>query len=180
MRLKIPRLVVVLALVLLMAPLLAHAQPPAPLRRIGVVDPGPPPTPDAIAQFVDGLRDLGYVEGQHITLEYRWAEGNLDRLSELVAELVHLPVDILVAGGTAALTAKHATTTIPIVFIATAKRLELLKDAVPTIASVALVWSQGRSPAAFYDALEQELERKFPPGEGRKGKFCRDLRAFFV
>ena len=66
--------------------------------------------------FRQGLRDLGYVEGRNITLEYRFAEGQADRLPALVAEMVRLPVDVLVVDGTAAIRpAQHATTTIPIV-----------------------------------------------------------------
>ena len=66
--------------------------------------------------FRQGLRDLGYIEGQNIVFEYRWGEGNIDRFPILVAELVRLKVDAIVTGGTlAALAAKKATTTIPIV-----------------------------------------------------------------
>jgi ABC-type uncharacterized transport system substrate-binding protein len=67
--------------------------------------------------FRQGLRDLGYVEGQSITLEYRFAEGRFDRLPELAADLVRLKVDIILAdGGQATAAAQHATETIPIVF----------------------------------------------------------------
>src|SRR5262245_59769600 len=66
--------------------------------------------------FRQGLRDLGWVEGKNIVMEYRWAEGNYDRLAHLAAELVHLRVDVIVAGNTqAAVAAKNATKTIPIV-----------------------------------------------------------------
>jgi ABC-type uncharacterized transport system substrate-binding protein len=66
--------------------------------------------------FRQGLRDLGYIEGQNITIEYRWAEGKLDRLPDLAAELVRLKVDVIVTGGpTATRPAKEATSTIPIV-----------------------------------------------------------------
>jgi len=108
---------VILALSLLAAPL-AAAQPPAKIPRIGVLSPGSPSaTSVPMSPVVQGLRDLGYVEGQHITFAYRSAEGNLDRLPDLAAELVRLPVDMILAGGVAsALAAKQATTTIPIVF----------------------------------------------------------------
>jgi putative ABC transport system substrate-binding protein len=68
--------------------------------------------------FREGLRELGYVEGQNIVIEWRFAEGKIDRLPALVAELLHLKVDIIVAGGgtPAILAAKNATSTIPIVF----------------------------------------------------------------
>jgi len=65
-----------------------------------------------------GLRDLGYVEGKNIVIEYRSAEGNYDRLPELAAELVRLKPDVLVTSATpATLAAKQATTTIPIVLV---------------------------------------------------------------
>lgn len=121
MRLKTVMLIVMLVLPILSTPLVTKAQPPAQLRRIGVLSPGALPAPSASSPFVQELRDLGYVEGQHIAFVYRSAQGNLDRLPDLAAELVRLPVDLLVAGGSAALAAKHATTTIPIVFIHTAK-----------------------------------------------------------
>jgi len=66
--------------------------------------------------FHQGLHDLGYVEGKNILIEYRYAEGRLDRLPQLAAELVHLKVDVIVTGGNqATLAAKQATSTIPIV-----------------------------------------------------------------
>src|SRR5436853_226422 len=71
------------------------------------------------AAFRQGLRELGYVEGQNIVIEYRYAEGKAERLPELAAELVGLKVDVIVSGGTVApLAAKQATSTIPIVLAA--------------------------------------------------------------
>jgi ABC-type uncharacterized transport system substrate-binding protein len=109
--------IVTLILSLLMAPLTSQAQPAAHVPRLGLLIPS---AVSAVASrleaFRHGLRDLGYVEGRTITLEYRFADGQADRLPALVAELVRLPVDVLVADGTVALrAAQHATTTIPIV-----------------------------------------------------------------
>ena len=75
--------------------------------------------------FLQGLRDLGYVEGQNIAIEYRWADGNFERLPELAAELVRLKVDLIVATVTqASLAAKNATATIPIVMVAVGSPVE--------------------------------------------------------
>jgi len=117
MRLHTVVRIVTLALAILSTPLATQAQPPVKVPRIGLLSPGSPPATSAPSPFLQGLRDLGYVEGQNIAVAYRYTEGNLDRLPALAAELVRLPVDILVAAGVdSALAAKQATTTIPIVF----------------------------------------------------------------
>src|SRR5262249_59270514 len=83
--------------------------------------PGPSPELEAFRQ---GLRELGYIEGQNISIEYRFASGQVGRLPELAAELVRLKLDVIVAPGTpASMAAKKATSTIPIVFAGVADAL---------------------------------------------------------
>ena len=103
-----------LALALLAAPLTADAQSPSKVPRIGYLSPALDTS--LLAALRQGLRDLGWVEGQNIAIEARSAEGKYERLPELAAELVRLKVDVIFASTTpAALAAKHATTTILIV-----------------------------------------------------------------
>ena len=111
-------LAVILGLTL--APLAVEAQQAGRMPRIGVVFPAEPasPTEPNGAAFRQGLRDLGYVEGQNVAVEYRYAHGRTERYSELVSELVQLKVDVLVAGGNSSFAAKEVTQTIPIVSIA--------------------------------------------------------------
>jgi ABC-type uncharacterized transport system substrate-binding protein len=161
---------VTLTLGLLAAPLAAQAQPPpGKTARIGYVTlrAGPSFLEEAFRQ---GLRDLGYVEGHNIAIEYRWANGQLDRVSALAAELVRLNVEVIVCtgGNATALAVQKAVTTIPVVFTTgdpvgiglvarldrpggnvtgvsllsselNAKRLELLKAAVPGVSRVAVL-----------------------------------------
>ena len=95
-----------------------RAQQPTKVPRIGYLSPNSPSTnPARIEAFRKGLRDLGYIEGKNILIEYRNAEGKLDRLLELAAELVRLKVDIIVTSSPAPTrAAKEATVTIPIIF----------------------------------------------------------------
>jgi len=175
MRLRALGLMLTLALGILAAPLSVNAQPPGKLPQIGVLEPGLPLWDPGRggARFRQGLSDLGYIEGQTIALEIRWAENHPERYPALVADLVRLPVDILVAGDTAAaVAAQHATRTMPIVAISfdavrdglvtslarpggnltglsimvpalSGKRLELLTEAVPGLARVALLLDVG-------------------------------------
>jgi putative tryptophan/tyrosine transport system substrate-binding protein len=100
----------------------ADAQQPKKVPRIGYLSstddpkaPGP-----SIEAFRQGLRDLGYIEGKNILVEYRYAEGMSDRMPSLVAELVQLKVDVVVAAALPAIrAAKQATKTIPIVMVTT-------------------------------------------------------------
>src|SRR5262245_14139260 len=112
---------VTLTLSLLAAPLAAAAPPVAKVYRLGILlGTRAPITAGSInlEVFRQGLRELGWVEGQNIALEYRGAEGQYERLPALAAELVRLQVDVLLAVTTpAALAAKDATTTIPIVMM---------------------------------------------------------------
>jgi putative tryptophan/tyrosine transport system substrate-binding protein len=113
-------LLVTLVLGLLSAPLTTEAQPPMKVPRIGYLSATSRAHAAMNAEaFRQGLRELGYVEGQTIAIEYRYADGTLERLPELAAELIRLPVDVLVtAGGNAAHAARHATSAIPIVVAA--------------------------------------------------------------
>jgi len=108
-----------LAGTLLAAPLAAEAQQAGKVHRIGYLTGGlSTDRPHLIEAFRQGLRELGWVEGQNIVIEYRYAEGRFDRLPDLAAELVRLKVDIIVAVATpASAAAKNATGTIPIVGI---------------------------------------------------------------
>jgi putative ABC transport system substrate-binding protein len=156
------------------APLAADAQQPERVARIGYLT-GVSPSVHARSReaFRQGLRDLGYVEGKNVVIEYRYAEGKFERLPDLAAELVRLRVDLIVAAATPpALAAQKATTSIPIVIIGVGdpvgsglvsslarpggnitglswvagleiagKRLELLKEVVPTAARAAVLWN---------------------------------------
>jgi len=111
---------IILALCILGTTLTAQAQQPGKVPRIGYLgNSSPALEPDLVGAFRQGLRDLGYTEGQNILIEFRWAEGRSERFPELAAELVRLKVDVLLAAGTpGALAAKQATQTIPIVMAA--------------------------------------------------------------
>ena len=100
-------------------PLAAHAQQIAKVPRVGWLSPGSATSDENfLASFRDGLRELGWVAGQNIAIESRWADGRFERLPDLAAELVRLKVDVIVANVTqASLAAKRATGTIPIVMV---------------------------------------------------------------
>ncbi|HSF32236.1 MAG TPA: ABC transporter substrate binding protein [Candidatus Tectomicrobia bacterium] len=109
---------ITLTLAILVAPLVADAQPVGKVYRIGLLtsSPASPASILSLAAFRQGLRALGYLEGQNIVLEQRRAEGSEARARELAAELLQLPVDVLVAGGPPAIrAAQQVTRTIPIV-----------------------------------------------------------------
>src|SRR2546425_11797294 len=107
---------------IVVAPLAAEAQPAAKVARIGWLSVNNlAGNPQGCEAFRQGLRDLGYVEGRNVVIEYRDAEGKPERFPALAAELVALKVDVIVTGATPpTLAAKQASKTIPIVFIGTA------------------------------------------------------------
>jgi putative ABC transport system substrate-binding protein len=168
------------------------ARPAAPLWRIGFLGAESPATSRHILDaFRHGLHDLGYVEGQTITIEARWAEGHHDRFPALVAELVRVPVHVLLAISTpAALAAKQETPALPIVFIGgeplrsgvvgglarpggnltgvslalgeefAGKWLELLREALPTVSQVGLLWHPANAAnVAYVTALQTSAQR---------------------
>jgi putative tryptophan/tyrosine transport system substrate-binding protein len=153
-------------------PLAARAQQTGKLPKLGFLTAGSPGATFALPALLAGLRQLGWIEGKTIVIEYRYAENRNDRLAELAAELVRLNVDVIVAAGTLApLAAKQASTTIPIVMTSagdplesglvaslaqpggnvtglslmmgdvSGKRVELLKELVPGLARVAVLWN---------------------------------------
>ena len=108
--------VAALALALFAAPFAAEAQQMRKIPRVGVLGGQSPETSAPIFALREGLRELGYVEGQNIAIEWRWARGKLERFPDLAAELVQLKVDVIVAATTpGAQAAQRATRTIPIV-----------------------------------------------------------------
>ena len=169
------------------APLRSFAQQPGKIPRVGVLG-----VTSAVGYALQveamrqGFRNLGYLEGQNIVIEYRWAEGRLDRLPALAAELIRLQPDVLVTSGAGTRVLKEATTTVPIVMAAggdavangliaslaqpggnitgstffgpelLAKRLEMLKEAVPRLARVAvLVNPDSRDNRVNLDVLKK-------------------------
>ena len=170
-------------------PLRVRAQQPA-MPVIGYLGIGSPDTEVSLAAFRQGLSEAGYTEGQSVTIHYRWAEGNPERFPALAAELVMLKVHvILTAGGTlAAIAAKRATATIPIVFTSVGdpvaeglvanlarpggnvtglsvtlpdligKWLELLKEAVPGASRVALLLKPDAMPDRVREVRLKEAD----------------------
>ena len=158
---------------LLAAPLAAEAQQAAKVPRIGFLGNSTAALEaNLVGPFREGLRDLGYVEGQSILIEYRWAGGQYERFPALIAELVALKVEVIVTAGTpAALAVRKAAPSIPLVMVAVGdpvgvglvaslarpggnstgltsiapelegKRLELLREVVPKLSSIAVLWN---------------------------------------
>jgi putative tryptophan/tyrosine transport system substrate-binding protein len=170
----------------LATPLAAEAQQAAKIARIGFLTANVGPNTHLREAFLHGLSDLGYVEGRNLVIEYRDAAGKFERLSALAIELVALKVDVIVAGGTAqALAAKHATSTLPIVFAQASdpvmdglvasiarpggnttglsnlapelvgKCMEQLREAVPGVSRVAVLWQ----PGALGESTEKDQRK---------------------
>ena len=113
------KILLAIATTLLAMPLTSFAQQQGKLWRIGILYDSPAVFPDAIEAFRLALRDLGYVDGRTIAIEYRWAEGKPERMRVLAEELVRLRVDVIVAPSSVYTeAAKRATATIPIIFVA--------------------------------------------------------------
>jgi putative tryptophan/tyrosine transport system substrate-binding protein len=169
----------------------AEAQQPAKIPRIGFLGNSTPALEaNLIGPFREGLRDLGYVEGKNIVIEWRWVEGKYDRFPTLIAELIASKVELIVTAGTLATIAlKKATTTLPLVMIAVGdpvgtgliasfahpggnltgltsispeldgKRLELLREVVPKISYVAVLWNP-TSPLQVVAERETQVAAK--------------------
>ena len=163
---------VLCAVMLLAVAVIAEAQQPGKIPRIGYVTAGGGPNDLGFMAFREGLRNLGYIEGKNVVIEFRSAEAKLDRIPGVIAELLQLKVHVLVSSsqpGTRA--AKQATKAIPIVMVASfdpvatgiigslarpggnitgvarlmrelgGKRVELLKEAIPRITRVGVLWN---------------------------------------
>ena len=174
---------ILVAVVLLALGVIAEAQQPKKVSRLGYLSGLDPASESTRSEAIRmALRELGYIEGQNIATEYRYGEGRADRAPELAAELVRLKVDIIVVAGGARVVqaAKNATKTIPIVMVGRGsdpvkaglveslarpggnvtgltnltvelggKRLELLKEAVPKLARVAVLYAPGATGAVI-------------------------------
>ena len=161
-------------------PLAARGQQAAKLPTIGFLGASTPPSMSPwTAAFVQRLRELGWIEGRTVAIEYRWAEGRSERYAEIAAELVRLKVDVIVTAGGAVVAVKQATSVIPIVFAVVndpvgsglvaslarpggnvtglslqssdlaGKRLELLREVVPGLRRLAIMANAGYPAAAL-------------------------------
>src|SRR6266567_4104202 len=162
-------------------PLAARAQQPGKLPTMGIIGSGTPATQGHwYAAFVQRLRELGWIDGRTVAVEYRWAEGRDERFAEIAAEFVQRKVDVIVTSSTVGVVAaKQATSVIPIVFVTgdpvgtglvaslarpggnatglslqqtetNGKRLELLREVIPGLSRLAILANVG-SPAVVLD-----------------------------
>jgi putative ABC transport system substrate-binding protein len=172
-------------------PLSARAQRAGKLPTIGFFGVAPPSTwKPWVAAFVQRLRELGWVDGQTIAIEYRWAEGRSERFEEIMAEFVRLNVNVIVTGGIAVPAAKRATSVIPIVFTLAPdpvgsglvaslarpggnvtglsnqsgdlfdKRLEILREVIPSLRRLAIIANKDNPQVALEISDAQDKARK--------------------
>jgi putative ABC transport system substrate-binding protein len=177
--------------VLLAVAVIAQAQQPTKVPRIGFISLSSGPAWQE-EEFLQGLRDLGYVDGRNIIIEYRWAAGKMERLPVLAEELVRLNVDLIVVRTTPVVqAAKNATTTIPIVMLTSAdpvgsgfvaslarpggnitgmssmmpelagKRLELLREVLPKLSRVTFLAYGGDTAHKLFVKEAQEAAERF-------------------
>jgi len=202
-----------LATVLLIPVSPAQAQPGKPLPRIGWLSAGASSAEFPEKQALEGLRELGWVEGKNVVIEYRYAKGSSERLSQLAAELAQLKVDVIVTFSTGVALAKRATGTVPIVFATSqdpvragfvpslarpggnltgvtfltddlaGKRLELLKETLPTVSRAAVLWqpshvdNEFKGMQAAAPALRVRLHSVKIPRPARPDEVERDIQA---
>ncbi len=164
--------ILVLTLCLIASPLAAEAQQAGRIFRVGFLGNSTAVLEaNLVGPFRQGLRDLGYIEGSNVQIEYRWAEGKYERFPALIAELIALKVDVIVTAGTPAALAVKKATSIPLVMVAVGdpvgtglaatlsrpggnatglssiapdmegKRLELLRELVPKVSNIAVLWN---------------------------------------
>jgi putative ABC transport system substrate-binding protein len=169
-------------------PLAAQGQQPARVWRIGWLSPNSGPGAST-QEFLRGMRDRGYVEGQNLVIEYRWAANNEEHMPDLATDLVRNGVDLIVTAGTAAtLAAKQATSTTPIIFAVAGapvekglvaslahpggnvtglslimddiKTLEILKEAAPGVSQVAFVYDPSTVPGGFEEGWLSRVQAR--------------------
>ena len=188
---KLRHLALLVTTGILLVPLVADAQQPAKVARIGFVTRAAPTAPATrMEEFRQGMRQLGYVDGQHFLFsEARYAPGRNEHLPELIADLVRADVDVIVAGPVdSLLVAKKITSQIPIIMTTsgdpvgmgvvvslthpggnvtgitemapqlTPRRLELLKEIVPTLSRVAILWQPGSLSEDTFKQMLRETE----------------------
>src|SRR5262249_26512033 len=188
-----------------MWPLAARAQQPGKLPTIGLMGSATAGTwSNYTAPFVQRLRELGWIEGRTVTIEYRWAEGRNERYAEIASEFVRLKVDVIVTTGGSVAAAKQATPVIPIVFATASdpigdgfvaslarpgsnvtglsnqqgdlagKRLELLREAAPSLHRLAIMANVGYPGAVSemgeVQAVTRELAIEVAPFEIRRAE----------
>jgi len=183
------RLIVAVVSTLLTASLDTDAQQAQKIPKVGYLAQGSPAsTAPFIEAFEKGLYDLGWVKGQNVAIEYRFAEGKAERHPDLAAEFVRMNVDLIVAPGPPARAVRDVTTTIPVVFLLgadpvafglvdsfarpgrnltgtmesnpelTAMRLRLLKEAAPGVSRVGILWQPGTLPEAKFRDVLQSAQ----------------------